>query len=188
MPVGTLVARPRGLCHTNAPLIGADVAPPAVQAAAERCPTNNSRAGALRIRLVRASAGRSSVTSCRIGATGCRGSGRSYSCLGSVYCFLWIIALRFDSARKDDLGPPLVECGGWVRLRGLRSIGEDVVYLNDDRTPPPLHAHVISPSSLLGRLLIGCRVGDNIVFDAAGGRVTLTILDAGRHENGGRPT
>ena len=73
-----------------------------------------------------------------------------------------------------------MERGGWVRIRGLRPTGEDVVFLSDDGVHRPLHAHVISPGSLLGRLLIGCRVGDNVVFDAAGGRVTLTILDAGR--------
>jgi transcription elongation GreA/GreB family factor len=105
--------------------------------------------------------------------------------------------VQFDPTTNDGLRSPQVERGGWVRLRGLRPIGEDVVFLDDARTPPPLHAHVISPTSLLGRLLIGCRVGETVVFDAAGGRVALTILDAGRatpigragcHENGLRPS
>lgn len=81
---------------------------------------------------------------------------------------------------NDDDRTSRVERGGWVRLRGLRPVGEDVVFLHDDRPPPPLHSHVISPTSLLGRLLIGSRVGETVVFDAAGGHVTLTIVDAGR--------
>lgn len=81
----------------------------------------------------------------------------------------------------------LVEPGGWVRVSGLQPDSPDSEvtislchpggdFVTERQSSDGL---VVSTGSLLGRLLVGRRIGDTVLFDTAGGRVRLTILDAG---------
>lgn len=93
--------------------------------------------------------------------------------------------MNFDSTQHPTItAPPLIVPGGWARVSGLQADRDVTVYLQHPgvgrgAAPWTCDGHVVSTASLLGRLLIGRCAGDSVTFDAAGGRVHLTIRDVG---------
>ena len=72
-----------------------------------------------------------------------------------------------------------VQPEGWVKVAGLAPDGQHTVVLfGRDGASDSAHCR-IHASSLLGQLLVGRRVGETVVFEAAHGSVRLRILDAG---------
>lgn len=78
----------------------------------------------------------------------------------------------------------VVQCDGWVKVRGLVPGNADTVIQLITDGCPDVARHRIPVSSLLGQLLIGRKVGETIVFEAAHGPVRLRILDAGPSDPG----
>jgi transcription elongation factor GreA len=69
--------------------------------------------------------------------------------------------------------------GMWVKLTGFVPGQEEVFHLVSEAEANVLNRQ-IPPSSPLARALEGARVGDTVSLGTPGGKVDLTVLEAGR--------
>ncbi len=72
-----------------------------------------------------------------------------------------------------------VTAGMWVRLTGFVPGEEEVFHLVSEAEANVLNRK-IPPSSPLARALEGAKVGEKVSLRTPGGKVELTILEAGR--------
>ena len=81
----------------------------------------------------------------------------------------------------SDHGTEKVQHGTWIKVSGLtpeKESFEDVFHLVSHPEADRLE-HNVAISSLLGQVLIGTKVGDEIILNTTKGPMKLTVLKLG---------